>query len=703
MTTLKSVLIPIQITPGVQPSTDKTAFATPHYTQADKIRFRFGFPQKLGGWQSILFSYGNIIMGFARSLFSGVFSSVIDTLVGTNTNLYSVIGSQLTNITPLQAATTHIPNSVTTYFGALASNPIFTYQGLTSFFVYDNNAPHYLPGDFVTIAGASGVDGLTAGDINKPHIIESGILTFGYNVSNPGGAAAISGGIFGGGASVKAATGLVTFAAASNGITTGQRVKIAGVTAAGGLTALQINGEFISRDAVTGTFDVMTGGTATSMVTAAGGSGTTYQTQLLSGNADQSIGQGYGMGLYGQGLYGIALLATGNTFSFPRIWFFDRFGSDAIMTAGNQTGLYSWTGDDTIAPALVSGAPTAINYAFVSNNIVVTFGAGGTPNRILTSDQGNMTQWTASSSNQVFDDTVQGAEGLVSHLPVNGVNLIFTAHQTYLFAYLGFTAGTANAIWSIQLLDVNVGIIASMARATVAGIAYWMDQNNFYRWAGANVQIIPANSQNQSTILNYVFQNINRGQQAKCFAWYNEQFDEIWFHYPSAGSNEPDSVARYSVLDQVWTPDTFDRLCAEYPSLAFGYPRLINSTGTMYAHEQGADADGQPMPWSLTTNLRGGDFVRNSFGAMTTKNYMLTGVVPDSVQSGDINLEVIGQRFPQSGAPMFENNYTINAQTEFVTTQGGARLWRHRLSGNEKGQEWTGGQWHEYVQESSQQ
>jgi hypothetical protein len=244
-----------------------------------------------------------------------------------------------------------------------------------------------------------------------------------------------------------------------------------------------------------------------------------------------------------------------------------------------------------------------------------------------------------------------------------------------------------------------------MARCSVMGVAYWMGQNNFHMCAGGNVSIIPANGQNEtcSTILNYVFTNINRGQSSKCFAWYNEQFDEIWFHYPSASSNECDSVARLNRTDFTWAPDTFDRICAEYPNLSLGYPRLIDAERNLYQHETGNDANGSAMPWSLTTNLRGGDFIRNSLGTATTKNYMLTGFVPDSIQTGDINVEVIAQRFPQSATAMYDNNYTVTPTTEFVNTQAGGRLWKYELSGDALGQEWIGGQWMEYVQESSPQ
>ena len=72
MSTKGSDLIPINIVAGVQPSTDKTAASTVHYTHSDKIRFRLGLPEKIGGWGAIEFDDNETIEGAVRSLYSDV-------------------------------------------------------------------------------------------------------------------------------------------------------------------------------------------------------------------------------------------------------------------------------------------------------------------------------------------------------------------------------------------------------------------------------------------------------------------------------------------------------------------------------------------------------------------------------------------------------------------------------------------------------
>jgi len=88
------------------------------------------------------------------------------------------------------------------------------------------------------------------------------------------------------------------------------------------------------------------------------------------------------------------------------------------MTPGNSGKCYDWDGSIETAPAVISGAPTDINYLFVANNILVTFGHD-VENKIFASDQGNYSQWTASSTNQVYEDIIEGAGRFISHCPVD--------------------------------------------------------------------------------------------------------------------------------------------------------------------------------------------------------------------------------------------------------------------------------------------
>lgn len=670
-------LRPIEILPGVQPSDDMTSVSTEHYTYAEKIRTYNGKPQKIGGWVSVLFDYSATIAGYVRSLYTDFINGKYYTVLGSNEKLYSLIGSRLTNITPLLDTPVTAANSLSTHYATLANNPIQAENGSMYVWINDTEASLLMVGDIVYISGATAFAGLTIGDLNGDFLVrEIGANKFKIYVGASANATTT-----GGGASVVRTSGLLTVDAAAHGQVNDDRVKIAGATDTGGILAADINKEFIIRNVLTDSFDIMTEGQASSSVTAGGGAATEYYPEIPDGLVNETNTQGYGAGFYGAGLYGTALVSTAAR-SYPRIWFDDRYGDTIILTPGNQTGLYQWQGSVETAPELISGAPTEINYAFVSNNIIVTFGADNIENRIFASDQNNITQWVSSSTNQVFDDDIEGAGRLTSHCPVKDYNLIFTEFKTYIFRYIGLPF-----VWSIQSLDETIGIIAPMARCSVKGMAFWMGQENFYMYRGGTVEIIPANSQKQCTALKYVYNDLNWGQKSKIFAWYNKQFNEVWFHYPSANSLEPDRVVRVNLLDFSWWIDTMERTAAEYPNVKLVNPRLVN-IGTLYQHEYGNNADGQPMSWAMQSNRRW----------MAKPTYKLNRVIPDSTMAGTINLNMQGFLFPQSTTPLYNVDNSVTAQTEKIEATNDGRFYQYTWSGDELDQDWLMGTWFEEIQ-----
>jgi len=673
MVTKPSQLVPIECLAGVEPVTDKTAFKTQHFTYSDKIRFVDGLPEKIGGWLSVDFSNDADIQGTSRSIFSATINGRVYTVIGTNEKLYSLIGSTLTNITPLDVDTIAIANSLDTHYDTLVNNPISVTLDSNVVTVTDADAALYRIGDTITLSGATTTGGILNTALNADHVIRSIVGTT-YTFRVGGNATSTT---TGGGAAVVRSSGLITVNDAAHDQSDGDRVKITAAADTGGILAADINLEFLIRNITANTFDIMTGGTATSSVTAGGGASTEYQQEIPIGLVNASFGQGYGMGLYGVGLYGVSKISTLGQL-YPRIWFFDRFGDTIIMTPGNQTGLYQWDGSLATAPALVSGAPDEINYSFVSDNIVVTLGYQE-DNEIFASDQGAITQWVASSTNQVFQDDIEGAGRFISHVSVNGSNLLFTENQTYTFKYVGLPL-----IWDIELLEPNIGIISPMARVVVEGVAYWMDDNNFYKWEGGNIQVIPSNSNYQTTIYNYVFGDLNTAQKSKIFCWYNQQFNEIWWHYLSESSNEPDRIARFNVKDQTWCPDTMNRTAAEYPIISLVNPRLIN-VGTLYKHELGTDDDTLPMEFVLKTNLR-------TAGKDTA---VMTGIIPDSLQEGDIELTINSKLWPQATATMKQDTVTVSPDTTYIPYTVNGRFWDYEWRGEELGQTWQMYNWQE--------
>jgi hypothetical protein len=117
------------------------------WADCDKVRFRAGFPEKIGGWQQIS---GNTFLGVARSLFNWVTLEGQNLLgVGTNLKFYIEKGGAYFDVTPERTPS-----------GVSLTDPFTTVSWSTTVTVTDANGG-YINGDFVTFSGASAVGGLT--------------------------------------------------------------------------------------------------------------------------------------------------------------------------------------------------------------------------------------------------------------------------------------------------------------------------------------------------------------------------------------------------------------------------------------------------------------------------------------------------------------------------------------------------------------
>jgi len=113
---------------------------------SDKMRFRQGTPEKIGGWQRISAS---TFLGVCRSLWNWVTLQNFNLIgVGTNLKFYIEKGGVYNDITPIRSSST------------INNNPFSTTNASRVVTVTDT-AHGGATGDFVTFSGASAVGGLT--------------------------------------------------------------------------------------------------------------------------------------------------------------------------------------------------------------------------------------------------------------------------------------------------------------------------------------------------------------------------------------------------------------------------------------------------------------------------------------------------------------------------------------------------------------
>ena len=146
--------------------------------ESDKIRFRQGTPEKIGGWQRISAA---TFLGVCRSLWNWVTLGSQNLIgVGTNLKFYIENGGAYSDITPLRATVT-------------LTNPFTTTSGSPTVSVVDANGG-YISGDFVTFSGASAVGGLTLNGEYQLTIDTTAINTYFITASSNASSSATGGG-----------------------------------------------------------------------------------------------------------------------------------------------------------------------------------------------------------------------------------------------------------------------------------------------------------------------------------------------------------------------------------------------------------------------------------------------------------------------------------------------------------------------------
>ena len=136
------------------------------YYSGDKIRFRQGTPEKIGGWERIS---ANTFIGVCRSLWAWITLAGLNLVgVGTNRKFYIESGGAYNDITPIRDTVT-------------LTNPFTATNGSATISVTDS-AHGAETGDYVTFSGATGLGGnITAAVLNQEYaitVIDSNTYTF---------------------------------------------------------------------------------------------------------------------------------------------------------------------------------------------------------------------------------------------------------------------------------------------------------------------------------------------------------------------------------------------------------------------------------------------------------------------------------------------------------------------------------------------
>jgi hypothetical protein len=383
----------------------------------------------------------------------------------------------------------------------------------------------------------------------------------------------------------------------AHGAVIGQYIDFAaGVTAVGGV--IMLGSYKITRVVDANHVAVQVPAAATSTAGPGGGASVPIQLELTPGLVDPAQGFGWGAGVWNAGTWDTPRTASGIYFT-PRIWSFSNFGKILLACAGDGP-IYAW--NPTIVPivraAVLGFGPTLCTGVVVTSDaIVVAYGTNQSGTRDLMevwySAQGDYLNWDITA--------LAGANGSPSRVNrlregtqiVRGVDLgvhvtlLWTNTALYALQYTG-----SQYVFNTQLVGTACGLIAPLAMTVVGQVVYWMDADSFHLYSGS-VQPIP----NADDISEWVFNQIRF--QTKTVSWYNKRYGEVYWAFCSQNSSEPDTYVCYNIEGKFWTNGMVVRTAATAFKGIDARPILFGANGKVYRHDDGVDADGAALPWSL--------------------------------------------------------------------------------------------------------
>ena len=496
------------------------------WNKSDKIRFKKGFPEQIGGWTRVADTQ---VVGTPRTLINWIALDG-DNLVGVGTNIkyYVLEGQTYTDKTPIRLSATFDGGS-----GNPAVDPFTTTLNSTTVTV--SHTGHGADdGAYVTFKNSSDVNGVPAAELNTEHRI-----TY-----------------------VDANSYTITVTTAATGAGSG-----------GGST---IVGEY----------------------------------QINPGQEVFSYTAGWSSGTWSAGSWG----QTGfsDLAQQLRLWIHDNYGEDVITNLYQGDIYYLDKGgtenDKTNAPytssseityrmrsifdiATAAGTantayiPTQVTYSMVSQQArhVICFGAdnqNGTgafdPLLVRWSSSEDYQDWRPLSTNSAGDFRLEQGSQIVGAVKTRQEILVFTDTAVYAMQYVGLPY-----VFSFNLLASNISLMSPNSVAVANNTVFWMGRDKFYVFDG-QVRALP------STLRSFVYDNINVEQEFQVISGTNEEYNEIWWFYPTGTDTQINNYVVFNYLENIWYYGTLSRSAwldsglRQYP-IAFDYNRRALN------HEVGVD------------------------------------------------------------------------------------------------------------------
>jgi len=702
--------------PGFNKQVTETG-AEGQWFDGDFVRFRYGSPEKIGGWSQL---GDDKLTGVARAIHHWDDNAGVKyAAIGTSSILYVFSGGVYYDIHPIRATLTganftSTANSTTVTITCTGNHGLFqndivmfdTVSGLSGS-TFTNAT--FEDQKFMVTSAPSGTTftiTMAAQETGTPvtNAGSTSILCY-YSV---GPAQQLGGfgwgtGLFGGTVLGPATTTLAT--ALTN--TTGVVVVLTDSSAFPSSGTIQIDNEFISYTNNNTTSNTLSGG-------ARGVNGTTAATHS-AGAAITNITSYAGWGS-----------ASSTDFTIdPGLWVLDNYGTKLIALIYNDK-CFEWDAAATNAistrATVLPNAPTASRHVLVStpDRHLVFFGTEttvGTPSTqddmfIRFSDQESIDEtdsYTVRAENTAGTQRLADGSKIMGAIKGRDAIYVWTDTALFLMKFVGqpFT-------FSFEQVGTNCGLFGKNACMEVDGSAYWMSENGFFTYDG-QLQSMPC------LVEDYVYDSINDTSRDLINCGLNNLFGEINWFYPSESSDEVDRVVTYNYLDSsakqpIWTTGSLART-AWQDSAVFNRPHATyygsndnasfdvtgNTQGSTiyYNQETGTDeVNAGNISVAIPAFIESGDFditqKRSNTGqAVGTPDLRGDGeyimrisrFIPDFItQTGDTKVSFTTRAYPNSTPAVKE--FTINSSKTFQSTRIRARSIALKISNTATNQDW---------------
>jgi len=705
----------IRLKPGLDKQSSDTG-AEGKWVNGDYMRFRYGFPEKIGGWQQLV---ADTLVGAGRDQHTWVdLAGNRFAAIGTNKCLYIYYEGSVYDITPLDLTRTE-------------SGASFSFDATTTVTITTSGSHGAEVGDIILLDTVSGVTALGIG------FTDADFEDVKFEVT----------------AVPSATTMEVTMGSAASGTASGGSTDVEfyyvigpitqgygygwGTNTFGGyttpLTSTTLNGALLNDTAGTGgvgtsiTLTSTTGFTdpgtilvESELITYTGISGNdltgiTRGTNGTSKAAHSSLTLTYdATDFVGWG----SASTSSNIVIEPGQWRLLNYGENLLALVHNNK-IFQWEPSIpnlSVRAVLVTGTqvPTASRDMVLSvpDRHLICIGTETTLQSSTTQDdmfvrwsnQESITVWTPTATNTAGSQRLTDGSKLLGGIVGKTAVYIWSDTAMYTMKFIGqpFTFG-------FQQVGTNCGMSSQHAAAEVDGIAYWMGPSGFFQFNGSRVQTMPC------LVEDYVFEDINTDANQQIHVAVNALFGEITWFYPSLGSDFVDRSVTYNYLSStpenpIWTVSSLARstwtiegvfakpYSTEYKAgVAPTNPTVVGiSNGASYYWEQekGTDevfTDGTTN--AVAASIESGDYdIGEAEGDAGEGEFMMriSRIIPDfGAQTGTAKVYLNTKAFPSSTAA--STSYNATTSTTQIFTRQRARQIAIKVGNVDKGQTWRMG------------